>query len=54
MEDGMNGSSEWYRSWLAAWRPRPGEWPVLLGYGAVFWVLHHLAVLWGGTGYYSL
>ena len=54
MEGRMNGSSEWGRSWLAAWRPRRGEWLVLLGYGAAFWGLHHLAVLWSGTGYYSL
>jgi signal transduction histidine kinase len=42
------------RSTLAGWRPRSGEWFVLLGYGVVFWALHSLAILWSGDGYYSL
>jgi signal transduction histidine kinase len=41
------------RSAIAAGRPRGDEWFVLLGYGALFWGLHGLAILWGGSGFYS-
>lgn len=42
------------RAWSSKGVPRANEWLVLIGYGFVFWGLHRLAILWGGSGYYSL